>query len=86
MIINSCNLIRYKNSNFTPMLQIYTKGYGVKFTDQVFLFNLNRHKSEKRQFGVIDGERTSFGESLKSLVHEIAACLKQLVLSLTVNF
>lgn len=36
MIINSCNLIRYKNSNFTPMLQIYTKGYGVKFTDQVF--------------------------------------------------
>lgn len=84
MIINSCNLIRYKNSNFTPMLQIYTKGYGVKFTDQVF--NLNRHKSEKRQFGVIDGERTSFGESLKSLVHEIAACLKQLVLSLTVNF
>lgn len=36
MIINSCHSIRYKKFNFTPMLQIYTKGYGVKFTDKVF--------------------------------------------------
>lgn len=59
------------------MLQIDIKGYGVKFTNQVFLLTSIDTKVTNVTLGEIDIEHTSFGELLKYLVHEIAVCLKQ---------